>query len=161
MTQRGDDLTGTEPEWAEVAARLLAAVGGLRRATRRAARQAWQAELLPQAQSELLRLAAARPGLGVNEAAEELYLAPNTVSTLVGKLAAQGLLIRGRSGSDGRCLHLRVTPAGRSYLDQWRDLRSELAGRALAGLSRSDQETLAAAPAAMLRLAEQMAGGRA
>ena len=73
-----------------LAGEVLAAISAVRRVTRRAARSAWRAELLPPAQSELLRLAAARPGISVAEAAHELRLAPNTVSTLVGRLTAAG-----------------------------------------------------------------------
>ena len=60
-------------------------------------RHGWATEPLPTAQSELLRLVAARPGISVAEAARELRLAPNTVSTLVGRLADQGLLSRERA----------------------------------------------------------------
>lgn len=143
-------------EWTETAGQLLAGIGAVRRATRRAARQAWHAELLPPAQSDLLRLTARRPGLRVAEAAHELLLAPNTVSTLVGKLAAQGLIERARSAADGRSLCLRLTPAGRQYLGEWHDLRGELAGRALASLDDRDRQTLTAAGPALRRLAARL-----
>src|ERR1035437_9273011 len=58
-----------------LAAELLTAISAIRRIARRAARLAWQDEPLPPAQSELLRLAAARPGLSVADAAHELRLA--------------------------------------------------------------------------------------
>src|SRR5258708_18278415 len=74
------------------AADLLAAISAVRRTTRRAARHASPAEPLPPTRSELLRLAAAQPGITVAEAARELRLAPNTVSTMVGDLATQGLI---------------------------------------------------------------------
>jgi DNA-binding MarR family transcriptional regulator len=148
--------TGPEAEWAEAAAALLTAIGAVRRAVRRSARQAWAAEPLPQPHSELLRLAARRPGLSVAQAAGELLLAPNTVSTLVGGLASQGLIDRGRSASDGRCLRLQVTAAGHQRLAEWRDLRAELAGRALAGLAGTDRRALAASVPALLRLAAGM-----
>jgi DNA-binding MarR family transcriptional regulator len=139
------------------AAELLAAVSALRRAARRAARRTWEAEPLPPAQSELLRLAAHMPGLTVAEAAAELRLAPNTVSTLVGKLTDQGLLKRVPSRTDGRSILLEVTRKARKRLAEWRDLRAELGGQALAGLPGEDRAALASAVPAMLRLAEQMA----
>ena len=43
---------------------------------------------------EMLRLVGRQPGISVRAAATELGLAPNTASTLVSKLAADGLLIR-------------------------------------------------------------------
>lgn len=138
---------------------LLAAISLVRRTTRRAVRQAWHAEPLPPAQSELLRLTASRPGITVAEAAHELQLAPNTVSTLVGRLTAAGLLGRGRSASDGRTALLTATEQGQSRLAAYRDLRAELAGLSLARLPAADRRALAAAVPALLRLAEGMAAG--
>ncbi len=141
------------------AADLLGAISQLRRAARRSARQAWRQQPLPPAQSELLRLAAGRPGITVAVAAQELRLAPNTVSTLVTKLTAAGLLGRGRSASDGRTALLTVTDRARKRQAEYRDLRAELAGYALAGLTVADQRALAAAVPALLRLAEGIDAG--
>ena len=88
------------------------------------------------------------------EAAAELKLAPNTVSTLIGKLVGQGLIKRVPSRTDGRSVRLDVTAKARQRLAEWRDLRADLAGQALAGLSGQDQAELAAAVPALLRLAE-------
>jgi DNA-binding MarR family transcriptional regulator len=141
---------------AQSAAEFLDAVSSVRRAARRAVRGSWQTEPLPPAQSELLRLAARMPRLTVAEAAQELRLAPNTVSTLIGKLADRGLLKRVPNSTDGRSVLLEVTAQARKRLAEWRDLRAELAGRALAGLPGQDRAALAAAVPAMLRLAERM-----
>jgi len=138
------------------AAALLAAVGAVRRVARRAVRGSDSAGALPPARSELLRLAARRPGIGVAEAAQELRLAPNSVSTMVSQLAAAGLLNRGRAESDGRSVRLTVTEAGAARVSQWRDLRAELAGRALDQLSAADRSAIGAAVPALSRLAEQM-----
>jgi DNA-binding MarR family transcriptional regulator len=139
-----------------LAAELLAAISAIRRIARRAARRAWQDEPLPPAQSELLRLAAARPGLSVADAAHELRLAPNTISTLVGRLTAAGLLERARAASDGRSVRLSVTGKARQRIAGWRDLRAELGARALDQLPASDRETLAAALPALQRFAAQL-----
>ena len=118
-----------------VASALLTAIGAVRRTARRAVQQAWDQEPLPPARSELLLLVARRPGITVAEAAHELHLAQNTISTLVSKLAAEQLLDRGTDTAD---------------------LRAELAGRALASLSAEDQQALAAAVPALHRLAGQL-----
>jgi DNA-binding MarR family transcriptional regulator len=142
-------------ESSEVRAReLLNVISHVHRVARRAARQAWPAEPLPPAQSELLRLAASRPGITVADAAQELRLAPNTVSTLVGKLTSANLLARSRGPQDARIAMLTVTDAARQRLAQWRDLRADLAGEVLAGLSAADRRALDAALPALLRLAE-------
>jgi DNA-binding MarR family transcriptional regulator len=138
------------------AADLLTAISAVRRTTRRAVRHASPTEPLPATRSELLRLTVSRPGITVAEAAREMRLAPNTVSTIVGSLATQGLITRGRSRADGRTVRLTPTARARQRLAQWRDLRAELAGHALAGLPASDQEALSAAIPALMRLAELM-----
>jgi DNA-binding MarR family transcriptional regulator len=141
----------------EAGADLLSAIGAVRRSARQVVRQAWPAEPLPAAQVELLRLAAAQPGIGVSAAARELRLAPNTVSTLVSRLAGLGLLKRERALPDGRGVRLTVTRQGQRRMADWRDLRADLAQAAIARLSPSDQEVLANAVAVLLRLAEQLA----
>jgi DNA-binding MarR family transcriptional regulator len=138
------------------AAELFTAISVIRRAARRAARQAWTQQPLPPAQSELLRLAAARPGLTVADAAQELRVAPNTVSTLVGRLTEAGLLNREKSVHDGRTVLLTATGKAQQRLAEFRDLRAELAGQALARLTAHDQRALARAVPALLRLSEEL-----
>jgi DNA-binding MarR family transcriptional regulator len=149
--------SGAQRQAAEVlAAEVLAAISAVRRVARRAARSAGQAQPLPPAQSELLQLAAARPGISVADAARELRLAPNTVSTLVGRLTSAGLLARTRAVSDGRSVWLTVTGNGAQRIAEWRDLRADLAGRALDQLTAGDRQALADAVPALLRFAAQM-----
>ncbi|HEY3957799.1 MAG TPA: MarR family transcriptional regulator [Streptosporangiaceae bacterium] len=150
-----------DPDATRAAAELFVAVSAVRRAARQGTRRRSWTEPLPPAQSELLRLAAQMPGLTVAQAARELRLAPNTVSTLIGKLTEQGLLERTQSSTDGRSVLLNITAKARNRLAEWRDLRAELGGPALASLSAADRETLAAAVPALLRLAEQMEAGHA
>jgi DNA-binding MarR family transcriptional regulator len=138
---------------------LLDAVSQVRRTARRAVRLAWRQDPLPSAQSELLRLAAARPGITVADAAQELRLAPNSVSTLVGKLTSTGLLRRSRGAADGRTALLSITERGLARQAEYRDLRADLAAQALARLSPRDQRALATAVPALLRLAEGMSVG--
>jgi DNA-binding MarR family transcriptional regulator len=138
------------------AAELLAAIGAVQRAARRVVRGSAYAGPLPPARSELLRLTARRPGISVAEAAQELRLAPNSVSTMVSKLAADGLLSRDRAAADGRSVRLTVTGKGAARIEQWRDIRTELAGRALERLPASDWRAIRAAVPALARLAEHM-----
>ena len=148
MTERSREVTVTD---------LMAAISAVRRSARRASRRAWPADLLPAAQVELMRLAAAQPGITVTEAARELRVAPNTVSTLVSRLTAAGLLRRERALPDGRAVRLVVTPKARRRMAGWCDLRSELAQAALTRLPPADRDALASAVPALLRLAEQLA----
>ena len=138
------------------AAELLAAIGAVQRVARRAVRGAAYAEPLRPARSELLRLTARRPGISVAEAAQELRLAPNSVSTMVSKLAADGLLSRDRAAADGRSVRLTVTDKGAARVEQWRDIRADLAVRALERLPASDRRAIRMAVPALARLAERM-----
>jgi DNA-binding MarR family transcriptional regulator len=131
-------------------------MGVIRRVARRAVRGTAQAEPLPPARSELLRLVARRPGLSVAEASRELRLAPNSVSTMVSQLATDGLLSRNRGAGDGRLIRLTVTDRGAARIAQWRDVRAEMTGRALEMLSEEDQRSIALALPALERLARQM-----
>jgi len=135
----------------------MAAISAVRRTARQAVRTAWRDEPLPTAQSELLRLVAAQPGISVADAARELRLAPNTVSTLVGRLAGQGLLGRERAVADARSVRLSVTRRARQRIADWRDLRADLTQHAMAGLSAQDRQALTDAVPALLRLAERLA----
>ena len=94
------------------AADLVAAISAVRRTARQAVRKGRRDEPLPTAQSELLRLVADRPRICMAEAARELRLAPNTVSTLVGRLADQDLLGRERAQADARSVRLSSHPQG-------------------------------------------------
>jgi DNA-binding MarR family transcriptional regulator len=154
----GSEAGSTVGERAKAeAAELLAALGAVRRVARRAVRHSdYAPEALPPARSELLRLTARRPGISVAEAAHELRLAPNSVSTMVSKLSGDGLLSRDRAAADGRSVRLTVTDKGAARIKQWRDVRAELTGRALERLPASDQQAIRAAVPALARLAEQM-----
>ena len=90
------------------------------------------------------------------DAAHELRLAPNTVSTLVGRLTAAGLLDRARAASDGRSVRLTVTDKATRASPEWRDLRAELAVRALDRLPAGDRQALADAVPALLRFAAEL-----
>ena len=141
----------------DAAAEFLAALSAVRRTARRATRQTWSADPLPTAQGELLRLVLAQPGISVAEAAAELRLAPNTVSTLVGRLVTQGLLTRHRGLSDGRSVFLAVTAKAHKRIVGYRDLRAELTQAAMAELAPEDVTALVNAVPAMQRLAARLA----
>ena len=88
---------------------LFTAVGQLRRHGRRLGGGPFPAGTLSGAQVELVRLVRRRPGLSVAEAAAELALAPNTVSTLVGQLAEAEVLTRVTDPQDRRVARLALT----------------------------------------------------
>jgi len=75
----------------DLIAELFSVVGRFRRQLRRSTGRGFDAAGLTQSQGEMLRLVGRQPGISVREAATELGLVPNTASTLVSKLSADGL----------------------------------------------------------------------
>jgi DNA-binding MarR family transcriptional regulator len=108
---------------ADLIAELFTVVGRFRRQLRRSTGNAFDATGLPQSQAEMLRLVGRQPGISVREAATELGLAPNTASTLVSKLSADGLLIRTVDADDRRVGRLRLTEPAQRIADESRAAR--------------------------------------
>jgi DNA-binding MarR family transcriptional regulator len=127
-----------------LAEELYAAVGLLRRHARRIGGRPFSDESTAPttAQLELIRLVQRNPDLSVADAAAELGLAPNTVSTLVRQLAGTGMLERVRDSADGRVVRLRLTPDTRRRLEAWLDRRTAVTARALAELDADDRQAL-------------------
>jgi DNA-binding MarR family transcriptional regulator len=131
---------------------------GIHRLVRRRLRQEMtgHSPRLLGAQVELLRLVATEPGISVSAAAKELYLAGNTVSTLVNQLTAAGLLERETRSDDRRAVRLLPTPAAEARLRAWQERRAAVVRDHLARLSDDDQAALAAALPALRRLAGEL-----
>jgi DNA-binding MarR family transcriptional regulator len=102
---------------------LFSVVGRFRRQLRRSTGGGFDAAGLTQSQGEMLRLVGRQPGISVREAATELGLVPNTASTLVSKLAADGLLVRTIDSDDRRVGRLRLTEPAQRIADESRAAR--------------------------------------
>jgi DNA-binding MarR family transcriptional regulator len=109
----------------DVVTEVFAVVGRFRRQLRRSAGRGFDATGLTEAQAELLRLVGRRPDISVTQAAAELGLAPNTTSTLVSKLASDGLITRAVDSDDRRVGRLKLTDTAQHIADA-----SRAAGRA-------------------------------
>ncbi|WP_264992726.1 MarR family winged helix-turn-helix transcriptional regulator, partial [Mycobacterium montefiorense] len=92
---------------ADRAADAFGAVGRFRRQLRRSVDRGFDSGRFTESQSELLWLVGRRPGISVRAAADELGLVPNTASTMVSKLVANGLLVRTVDQTDRRACQLR------------------------------------------------------
>jgi DNA-binding MarR family transcriptional regulator len=139
-----------------LAEELLAVIGLLRRHLRRVAGRPWPLSSLTASQTELLRLIHRAPETSVAEAATELGLVPNTVSTLVGQLTEQGLLRRVPDPRDRRVARLTLTDLARRQIDAWRDLRAALVTQVLDDLDPADLNALQAALPALTKIAERL-----
>ncbi|WP_328744418.1 MarR family transcriptional regulator [Streptomyces sp. NBC_00285] len=132
---------------------LADALVGVQRLLRRRLRAGLTAPRLRGAEVELLRLVESRPGIGVSDAAKELYLAGNSVSTLVNQLVRGGHLIRETDPADRRAARLLLTDKAETRLRDWKQRRIALVGRQVARLDEADQEALRAALPALRALA--------
>jgi DNA-binding MarR family transcriptional regulator len=131
---------------------LFAVVGRFRRQLRRSAGRSFDTAGLTEAQAELLRLVGRRPGISVSEAAEDLGLVANTASTLVSRLAADGLLIRSVDADDRRVGRLRLTDAAQRIADASRAARRAALSAVLDELDAGERDALARGLQVMAKL---------
>jgi DNA-binding MarR family transcriptional regulator len=136
-----------------LAEELLAAIGLVRRHLRRSVGRPFS---LSDSQAELIRTVRRNPGISVAEAAAELGLVSNTVSTLVGQLTERGLLQRTPDESDRRVARLTLTEPAREQVEAWRDRRGALVTRALDGLEPTERDALRAALPVLAVLADRL-----
>jgi DNA-binding MarR family transcriptional regulator len=141
--------TPPPPQLADVVARL-------RRAMRRAARAADPGHRLSVAQLELLACLAEHPDARPGQLARQLRLAPNSVTTLVNALVAEGVVARTSGGPDRRTVALRLTPAGAGTLQRWQAANATILDTAVAALPTGQQQALRAALPALDQLIEQV-----
>ncbi|MEU9455432.1 MarR family transcriptional regulator [Streptomyces sp. NPDC048277] len=132
---------------------LADALVGIQRLIRRRLRRGLVLPRLRGAQVELLRLVESRPGIGISDAAKELYLASNSVSTLVNQLVKDGYLLRETDPADRRAARLLLTDAAAKRLADWQRRRAELVAGRVARLDEADRAALSAALPALRRLA--------
>ena len=129
---------------ADLIAELFTVVGRFRRQMRRSTGNAFDATGLTQSQAELLRLVGRTPGISVREAAAELGLAANTASTLVSRLAADGMLVRTTDETDRRVGRLRLTDPAQRIADASRTARRAAIADVLDELDTSQIDALTA-----------------
>jgi DNA-binding MarR family transcriptional regulator len=108
------------------------------------------------AQVDLLRVIRRLPGISVGEAAHELGVAPNTVSTLVGQLTGAGLVERRIDGSDRRVAHLELTASARRQVDEARTRRASSLAAALVALGAEDRRRVREVVAVLARLTGEL-----
>jgi DNA-binding MarR family transcriptional regulator len=138
QTATTDDVTDER----QLAGELVTVLASIRRAGRRYTRRPAELSALTGAQLELARLVRRSPGISIAHAAEELRLAPNTVSTVVGELTAAGLLVRSVDAADRRVANLTLSPSFGRKIDAWRDRRATAIGEAISRLPAADRRLL-------------------
>jgi DNA-binding MarR family transcriptional regulator len=126
----------------DVVTEVFGVVGRFRRQLRRSAGRGLDSARLTESQSELLWLVGRRPGISVSVAAAELGLVPNTASTLVSKLVANGLLVRTVDDTDRRACQLRLAGPTQRIVDASRAARRALLAKVLGELADDQIESL-------------------
>lgn len=142
-----------------LAAELFGVVGRFRRQLRRSTKTGFDTEGpagLTQSQAELLRLVGRRPQISVREAATELALAPNSASTLVSKLVADGLMIRAVDPDDRRVGRLQLTESAQRVADESRESRRATLAAVLDRLDADDRADLARGLEVLSRMTRMM-----
>lgn len=135
-------------------AELAKVFGHIGRGLRYRTRDAREALDITHSEGELLRLVDRRPGIRVHDAALDLGVASNSVSTLVKQLNRTGLLERTADPLDGRAACLRLTPLAQEWVTQLGNAREQAIDRALVSLDAEDRRILEAAVPTMKRLAK-------
>ncbi|MFD5462206.1 MarR family winged helix-turn-helix transcriptional regulator [Kitasatospora sp. NPDC127059] len=151
--------TSTRPDLEQpgLDARLLTdAITGLRRALRASIRSDYPRETLPIAQVEILQSLAESQPAQAGQLAERLRLAPNTVSGLVSRLMAAGLVDRGTDSHDRRRAVVQLTEQGAERLAAWQRAHEQRIGTALDTLAPEDRAALGAALPAMTSLVRRL-----
>jgi DNA-binding MarR family transcriptional regulator len=144
--------TLTDP--AVLTAELAKALARLGRGLRYRTRAAREALEITHSEAELLKLLDRKPGIRVQDAAIELGIASNSVSTLVKQLSRAALVERSSDPLDGRVAQLRLTSLAEEWVTRVGNAREAAIGRALESLDEADCAQLQAALPAMTRLAK-------
>ncbi|TME31595.1 MAG: MarR family transcriptional regulator [Chloroflexi bacterium] len=148
--------TQAPPHTASLTSELAKVLGRIGRGLRYHTRVEREALDLTHSEAELLRLVDRAPGIRVQDAAVELGVASNSVSTLVKQLNRAGLVERATDPLDGRAVCLRLTPLAREWVTQVGNAREQAIQRALLELGDEERETLEAALPAIKRLAKAL-----
>jgi DNA-binding MarR family transcriptional regulator len=142
-----------------VADALLKQTARIRRVGRRRQGRPEEFARLSGAQLELVKLVRRSPGISVAQAAAELGLAANTISTLVRRLSDQGMLVRTADPTDRRIARLELPDELAQRVGAYRDRRMVALGAAIATLDTDQQATIAAAAALLGRVADELERG--
>jgi DNA-binding MarR family transcriptional regulator len=132
---------------------LADGIARLRRALRRGARVADPANPLAVAQLELLSAITEHPRSRPGQLARLLNMRPNTVTTIVNGLAAQGMVTRAAANTDRRAVELSATEAGQQAVHAWQATNAAVLHLALSTLPAPQRRALASAVPALNALA--------
>jgi DNA-binding MarR family transcriptional regulator len=150
------NIESSHPQYSsilETATELALPVTRLFRAQQRLIRRHLSVGPLSVNEVNLLLLIESAGGMRMGEAASQLTLAPNTMSTVVKRLHNLGLLERETDAVDRRVVRLSLSPAGSARLNAWRGTRSAIFASGLTCLSETERAAIAASLPSLTHLA--------
>jgi DNA-binding MarR family transcriptional regulator len=109
---------------------------------------------IPSAQLFVLRQLRHKPSLSIGELCQATLTSQSSVSEVVARLEANGLLQRTKDSGDGRRAALALTPAGHKVLEESPQPFQEKLVSSLRRLSTDDQQALARGMTAWIEEAE-------
>jgi DNA-binding MarR family transcriptional regulator len=110
------------------------------------------------AQIEVLQTLRDAGAVRLGDLATRLNLAQSTVSTLVGRLLADGLVARGVEERDRRAAVLELTTEGERVVSEWDDAHQRRISAALEHLRPADRRRIASALPALGQLVSALEG---
>ncbi|MER6383439.1 MarR family winged helix-turn-helix transcriptional regulator [Streptomyces sp. NPDC001250] len=108
------------------------------------------------AQVELLQVLGEHSPAHISDLTAHRRQAPSTVSGLIGRIVAAGLVVRDVSPLDHRACVVTLTDTGREKLAAWTRADERRMDTALDALDDSDRAAIADALPALFRLAEHL-----
>jgi DNA-binding MarR family transcriptional regulator len=135
---------------------LLPTLGAVRRTLRRVGGSALADDALTPAERDVVLMVGREPGRPVSEVAHALGLAANTVSTIVSRLVARGLVVRTTDPGDRRVARLSLTPSVQARADAARVRRRRTLAEALAALDAAQVAQLRGGVEALAALVTQL-----
>jgi DNA-binding MarR family transcriptional regulator len=93
-------------------------------------------------QESVLKALAEEDGRTMSNLAQVLGVQPPTVTKMISRMAAQGLLKRVASQSDGRLARVHLTDEGRARIDEIDRIWTRIEREALAGFDDKDRKRL-------------------
>jgi DNA-binding MarR family transcriptional regulator len=154
MNPAETDKQATDRDQAARSDGIAEVIARLRRALRRGARVADPGNRLAVAQLEVLAAVTEHPAVRPGQLARQLHMRPNTVTTFVNALSAQGMLGRASSAGDRRAIELTATEAGRQAVLTWQATNAAVLHLALSTLPAPQRRALRAAVPALDALAQ-------
>jgi DNA-binding MarR family transcriptional regulator len=91
----------------------------------------------------------------LTELSAALGVKKNTLSELLDRMVRDGLVARELSPDDRRVVRLRITPAGKSAIQEFESSMMDYIGQYLKGLDAADRRDLVAAMESMTRILER------